>query len=424
MDSAKLSFLAAVLGDEGAQALSKAAARYEPLEDVLIPRAALSWLSITARTGYEGEIPGVPGSYLSFMKNEGTDLFAGQLSVNGESHPFENASVLHIVAGVSVALNADVSADHRLKDSDLVNLGRQVDLLTKAEFVGRFEDLRKTEPPKKTVTMYHVGRDFDQFDPSQIGTGEGSRGAALNPLGPGLYGTVAEPGAEEAAKRTALQYAKYHQDPHLHTFEVDLDPAGTGFGAHNHHTRDFNLDELGNRNDRLAQATGVKYPDPDILTRKLGNVKANAMLRQHGISARMTNLHNGVIEMAVYDPAKLRRVSKVRVADMQKSEIEIQLREAIALTEKNYGEPWVDIHPPKRKRKGKKFTFKKSQLESPCPDCGGTQIEAQSFNGCMCTAELAPFVTLSKSNGDYVAEFGPEWGEDELSLLFSITGRS
>jgi hypothetical protein len=238
MDATKLSFLKAVLGDEGAQALDKAVRRYEPLESVLVPRAILSWLSVAARTGYEGEIPGVSFAGLAFAKNE-SDLYDGTLSINFIQYPFENASFMHVVAGVSVALGADIT-DHGIKDADLVNLGRQVDLLAKAEFV-QYASLCKREEPT---------------------------------------------------------------------------------------------------------------PVP---------VKAS--------------------------------------------------------------EPTVASETPKRKPKAKKrFHFAKSQLDMDCPDCGCPQIEDGEFKGCMCTIDLARFASLTKSDTGYTLEFGPEWGEDELSLLFMITG--
>jgi hypothetical protein len=240
MDATKLSFLTAVLGDEGARALNKAAERYGPLESILVPRAIMAWLSITARTGYEGEIPGVPGSNLSFAKSE-NGLYAGLLSVNGTTYPFEDASVLHVVAGVSVALSADLSADHGVKDSDLVNLGRQVDLLAKAEFIQHAPLCKTEEPAPKPV---------------------------------------------EAAK-------------------------------------------------------------------------------------------------------------------------------PVPASNKN----------PKRKPKAnKRFHFQKSQFEVSCSECGCPQIEGGKFTGCMCTADLVQYASLTKSDTGYSVEFGPEWGEDELSLLFSITG--
>lgn len=133
MDLRKLQFLQAVVGNDGARALSNAAQRAEELDHAIFPRTILAWLDVTAPFGHDGTIPGVDVRF-SFQKSEAG--FDGSIAVNGEMHRFEGATLNHVAGCVAVALGLDherVSAQAR--PEQIVKLGKSIDLLVKSQLV-------------------------------------------------------------------------------------------------------------------------------------------------------------------------------------------------------------------------------------------------------------------------------------------------
>ncbi len=131
MDPRKYAFLKAVLGDDGASALNKASARAPELEQALVPRAILAWLSMAGRSDFEGAVPGVDNTYLAFTKSE--DRYSGSVAVDAEVYSFERASLYHLGACVAVALGADADRlSPSLRDLDIQRLGMNIDTLVKA----------------------------------------------------------------------------------------------------------------------------------------------------------------------------------------------------------------------------------------------------------------------------------------------------
>lgn len=127
-------FLRAVLGDQGAEALKKAADRYEPLASVLGARTIVGWLGLASQWGYEGDVPGLAGSYLRFEKSDG-DLFCGEIQMGKNQHEFKYVDLPYLAAGLSVALGVDQVPDEGLRNSDLAALGQNIDLLLKAQVI-------------------------------------------------------------------------------------------------------------------------------------------------------------------------------------------------------------------------------------------------------------------------------------------------
>jgi hypothetical protein len=137
MDSRKYNFLKAVLGDQGAEALAKAAERSESVEGVLIPRTVMAWLGVVSRFDYEGTIPGVDDAYIDFAKNEyGT--WDGSVAVGHGVFPFENASLVQLAASIAVALDSN-SELPEIRDVDIVRLGKSIDILVKSKYVSDAE---------------------------------------------------------------------------------------------------------------------------------------------------------------------------------------------------------------------------------------------------------------------------------------------
>lgn len=141
----KYLFMVGVLGEEGAKALRKAAGRSKPLDNVLLPRTILAWLDIAARFNHEGELPGVDNTYLAFSKSE-NGVYSGSITIGDEVYGFEDSTKTHIASAIAVSLgHAVIAADEKLRDHDLANLGKNIDLLAKAHAVA--QSIEKAEPP-------------------------------------------------------------------------------------------------------------------------------------------------------------------------------------------------------------------------------------------------------------------------------------
>lgn len=144
MSPREFQFLAAVLGEHGALALKKAAERSSELGAALVPRTILAWLNFAARFGYEGELPGVENTYISFAKSG--DGFDGAVAVGDEVFKFQDASLYRLAASVAVAIGLEpVPVDPDLRTPDMERLGKNIDLLAKARAVA--EEMGKIEGP-------------------------------------------------------------------------------------------------------------------------------------------------------------------------------------------------------------------------------------------------------------------------------------
>jgi hypothetical protein len=131
----RLKFLSAVLGEDGARALSKAAERSAELGSALVPRTILAWLG-TARSEYEGELPGLENTYISFAKSE--KGYTGSVSIGDEMYRFDQASLFHVTASVAVAIGVDPEMGlSSVRDAHIEKLGKSIDVLAKARVVTR-----------------------------------------------------------------------------------------------------------------------------------------------------------------------------------------------------------------------------------------------------------------------------------------------
>jgi hypothetical protein len=158
------SFIGAVLGDTAATALRKAAERSEALGTVLGPRVIVGWLGFASHWSYRGEIPGLPGSTLTFQKNEDADLFDGSLSIGDDVFDFQNASMTQLAATLTVALGANQPVSKALKDTDLVGLGKNIDLLIKSRVV---QMLKAAQQPSGTQAAPRGPLEPDEPKPQQ-----------------------------------------------------------------------------------------------------------------------------------------------------------------------------------------------------------------------------------------------------------------
>lgn len=144
-----LQFLKAVLGDDGAAALQKAAERSVELGNALIPRTIMAWVDVAGRFGFEGELPGVKNTYIHFEKNE-SGGYRGAISVNDETYNFQDSTLFRLSASVAVALDVSVGDASRIRDMDVEKLGKSVDCLVKARYVAKkLAEESKEESPEE-----------------------------------------------------------------------------------------------------------------------------------------------------------------------------------------------------------------------------------------------------------------------------------
>lgn len=139
MDSRIGQFLAGVLGSDGQRALVKAM-KNEAFASAIVPRTILAWMSLAAQYDYEGSIPGVTNTFLTFKKSEGG--FDGAVTLGQEVFKFHDASVYHVAGAVAVALGVgDAQVDGAVRTVTLQRLGKSIDTLVKARVA--VDELRK-----------------------------------------------------------------------------------------------------------------------------------------------------------------------------------------------------------------------------------------------------------------------------------------
>jgi len=144
----KFRFLQAVVGDDGANALNKAAERAAELERAIFARVVLAWLDVTAPFGYDGNVPGTNVPFV-FAKSE--NHFAGSIALNGEMHHFTDASIAHLAGCVAVSLGLDHErVSPFAKNEQLAKLGKSIDLLVKSQLVKTLPTVKAAIKPNKT----------------------------------------------------------------------------------------------------------------------------------------------------------------------------------------------------------------------------------------------------------------------------------
>lgn len=160
-------FLNNILGEAGFKSTSNAIEKYPLLKSVILPRAILSWVSVMGDIGFEGEVPGVDGVYLSLNKSE-NDLYEGALVINNELYAFEDADALHVAASLGVAIGVPPEPlNDQLRSRDLTKLGKSVDLIVKSEALrkikkgeldSKVQAVKPTEPVEHAEPIKPMGK--------------------------------------------------------------------------------------------------------------------------------------------------------------------------------------------------------------------------------------------------------------------------
>lgn len=123
-------FLTAVLGADGFEALNKAAERLPELEAVFVPRTVIAWLDCANRIGFEGEIPGCDWARIR----------KGELLLGGARHALADNRA---AAAMMIALMEDVSIPAELDPKMIARLAKSVETLTKQRFLAMIKALEE-----------------------------------------------------------------------------------------------------------------------------------------------------------------------------------------------------------------------------------------------------------------------------------------
>lgn len=143
MDSTKLTFLKAVVGHDGAEALHRAASRSAELAGAIYPRAILAWLDVVGQ--FDGVLPGTD-CRASFKKSDAG--FDGYVTVGENLYDFKQADLFHLAGSIAVAIGCDDERlDPELTPALVAKLGKSIDVLVKSTAV-RSQLAKADQAPK------------------------------------------------------------------------------------------------------------------------------------------------------------------------------------------------------------------------------------------------------------------------------------
>jgi hypothetical protein len=138
VDQRKISFLQAVIGDDGARALTKATSASTDLEWAIFPRVVMSWLEVVSHGAYNSALPGTNDVKLTLRKGA-DDAFFGSVNIGDELYAFRDTTLYHVAGAVAVALGAAPTNAPELRHPSLAKLGKSVDLLVRSRTLRKMQ---------------------------------------------------------------------------------------------------------------------------------------------------------------------------------------------------------------------------------------------------------------------------------------------
>lgn len=179
-------FLAAILGDEGAAVLQKAAECIPDLEAIIVPRAVMAYLDAAKRLGYEGDIPGSKAS-----------LEKGELHIDGHVYSMEG-DFLNAASALTLSVAGDIQIPKTLDPRRVARLCKGVAALSKAKFLARIrvmENSAKGSGDSSSSNSASVSNDGVSISISEAGSSADEDSASLEKDGVAMPGKAAPMGA-------------------------------------------------------------------------------------------------------------------------------------------------------------------------------------------------------------------------------------
>lgn len=389
----KLAFLHEVLGVEGTRALLKAGEQSQKLENVIVPRTILSWVSAASTMSYEGVLPGVEG-FIGFNKSECN----GEIKIGQDTYEFENAGVFSVAAAIAVSLGVHedrLAAD--LKDKDIVRLGKSIDLLVKSKMAKA--EIAKHDfdevPPEKfesaisrhpNLSSVDANRDYSRK--RTYLSSDGMAGYAVTNEGELCHVFSLKPGRGAAA----VQHAIAGGATHLNCFDGKLPKYYNQFGFQEEH-RERNTDGTG---------PDVVYMQLPVAQKGEADGPSKGKAAAPGFS----------------QPAQAQAPSRQQGKPPKPS--------------KTMGTPVIpqpaEPDPVRQDNKianNPSFRVSKSEAKRKCPICMSPQFNDDKLTGCRCLSGLVKSMSIDvilNSEG-YILEI-PKWNErEEVVTLLEALGK-
>lgn len=410
-------FMSACLGEEGSAALRKAAEREPQLDQILVPRAILGWLSFVAEHEYEGEIPGVENTWVQFSKAEGA--YSGSISLNKGIYSFEKASVYHLAASIAMALGVQAQPiEANVRDTVLVRLGKSIDTLAKAQVL--MAELKKPEAlqPQRVLThgAYHIEQALTKSD---------------KPYSVIHSATNAVVQQEIATLKDAGEVAAWHQNKYRGHFKPlnkrQLDQnQGIRF-THEHH-------DLGDgealTHVKAIHPTGKVVGEamfehkPGVNTLRPADVTVHPEHRRKGIASAMYQHAEKVTNKQIAPSTAQTPMGQALWAgnaqNKQFGKVELPGQSQKPQTQQGPQAPTPPAKQPAASAKAKKqpsLQIGKSEAERECEACGGHQFKDNKFHGCVCFRDLSKSIKTTAYGDGYVLEFGLGIDQEAVKTL-------
>ena len=360
LTATQAAFMASVLGADGAEAIVRAVRKSEDLGRLLVPRTLLSWSALVGQYGFEGPIPGVERSWISFSKSESG--YSGALTVGNDSIPFTDASIYRLAAHLAVVLEVGDSAPSpRAQGLDLTRLGKSIDLLVRTRAVG--EALKKAAP-------------------------------------------FSMPGAAEGAKRKAIFAGIPGRSPGMPPGASVTAPPGPGTAAGMAPTKPHG-----------ATGPAMKPPSPQGGLSGGSSFSMPSTAESQHRAAIMQSAPKTPVPVA-----PVQAPTKVDKGEESAAKTELPGQQAKPLQQVGAIAPVAPTKQPKQKAPPKPklpgLKVAKHELGVACNVCGRVQFLGQKFVGCICLSLLAKSVHATPiATGDVVLTFGSGWDMDALEIL-------
>jgi hypothetical protein len=365
MNERAASFLAGVLGDDGARAFKKAMDGEHSLAAAVVPRAIVSWIDLATKFSYRGNIPGVENTFVEFRKSERG--FNGAISIGSDIYNFSNATPYHLAASVAVALGVDETGlTTKTRDATLQRLGKSIDTLVKSRVAVAALERRKLQ--KGIAPGLEVKKSGD------------------NTIKTHNYNHVLSPEHREAGyqlhvhhtpKQGALKASLTHRDPVMGLSEV-------GHIKASHDGQNLTVTDTDMKPEHMGKGLGASMHEAMMAhgfhsgARQLVGPETTMKTEQPGASAKPT------AQQAALEPAA----------------------------------PSFQTAQPRPPAKAQTAKISKSESGVKCPTCRRLQFQDGQFVGCFCFRDLAKAVSILKADaGGYTLRFDAEWDADAILAL-------